>query len=146
MKMLTLLVSLSLALSCGSSGSSGIPQADACNQTAKTSCMKIFSCPTLAAQAASVPSISTEAMCEATVLASCGLTFMCGVGETYHGDKAQACKDAFSAQTCDDLQAAVVTAILGGATIDSAIPALTKSLPACAHAMICSGGADGGPG
>jgi hypothetical protein len=141
MKVLALLALGSLFVSCGGGGdSAGIPQADGCNQAAKTACTRLFACPEIAALAAGFPTLATEAQCETMVLSSCGTTgFECTAGETYHGDKAQRCKDQFSAQTCEQLDAALFAAVQSGQA-STVIPMITMSIPACTE--ICTAAAD----
>jgi len=136
----SIVVALGLAvLSCGS-GSSGIPQADACNQASKTVCLKIFGCTdsnSVTVQAF----LGSEASCEATVLQSCGSTgFQCSAGQTYHGDKAQTCSDQFNSEDCATLSAEIVVAALQGSS-STAIANVTASLPACSQ--ICTGAGTG---
>lgn len=141
MKVLALLALGSLVVSCGGGGNSaGIPQADACNQAAKTVCTRLFACPEIASLAAGFPTLATEPQCETMVLSSCGSTgFECTAGQTYHGDKAQSCKDQFNAQTCGQLDAALLAAIMAGSAA-TVIPSITMSIPACMQ--ICTAAAD----
>jgi hypothetical protein len=142
MKIARLLALGSFLLSCGGGGgASGIPEADACNQAAKAACQKVYACDAaIAAQA-----LGTEAQCEAMILASCGTTgFQCAGTETYHGDKAQMCKDQFTALSCTTLTNAVLPVLLGGGSLTGAFTAVTQTVPPCGQ--ICTGGIDAGRG
>ncbi|HEY4183807.1 MAG TPA: hypothetical protein VGP07_02010 [Polyangia bacterium] len=131
MKIPALFLLGSLMLSCGGGGSASVPEADACNEAAKTACVKIYSCPDLVMLA--TPSVGTEAQCETMVLAQCGATgFQCSAGETYHGDKAQTCKDQFNAQDCGTLLVSLLSAFSSsGGSTSAAISGITQNVPAC---------------
>jgi hypothetical protein len=138
------------ALSCGGGGGAvtGIPEAEACAQASKAACTKLYACSGgtfVTIQAV----LGTEADCETTVLQNCGSTgFVCVAGQTYHGDQAQSCKDQFSGQSCDALDAEITTGLTASGTISTSavIASVTASAPACAQ--ICTtasgGGADAG--
>jgi len=120
------------AAGCGSSGPSSIPQADACNQAAKSACGKIYGCqPTLATAL-----FGTQDACETMILSSCGSSgFQCAATQTYHGDKAEMCKDQFTALSCDTLIATALSAN-GTVSLSGAFASLTASVPVCGQ--ICT--------
>ena len=126
---------VAMAGGCGGGGTAaGISQADACPQAAKAACTKIFACSNLLLVQAV---LMNETMCETTVVTNCGSTgFQCGATQTYHGDKAQQCKDQFNAQTCD--------AIAANLNITNPVASLTMSIPPCGQ--ICTGAADASTG
>jgi hypothetical protein len=146
MKMLALLASLaslSLVLSCGGGGvsSAGIPEAEACSQSSTTFCQKIFGCTDPSSVLVKAV-LTSEVMCETTVLQYCGATgFQCSAGATYHGDKAQTCKDQFNAEDCATLSGGLIAGLNGG-SMSMAVASITANFPACAQ--ICTGGSDGG--
>ena len=119
---------------CGSSGGpSSLPQADACNQAAKAACAKIYGCePGIA------PSLfGTQDACMTSIVASCGTSgFQCGATQTYHGDKAEMCKDQFSAMSCDTLLQTVIPSLGTNVSLGGAFAAITTSLPVCGE--ICT--------
>jgi len=122
------------AAACGDSGGPAtLPQADACNQASKAACDKIYSC-----EPGVAPSLfGSQDACVASVLTSCGTTgFQCGATQTYHGDKAQMCKDQFTAMSCETLLQTVVPALGTNASLGGAFTAITTSLPVCGQ--ICT--------
>jgi len=127
-----LFVASLLAAACGgSSGPSSIPQADACNQASKAACAKIYSCQPILAAAA----FGTQDQCQAMIVSSCGSTgFQCAANQTYHGDKAEMCKDQFSALSCDTLVQSLLTG--GNISLGSAFATITASVPVCGE--ICT--------
>lgn len=142
MRIPVLLALGSVLLSCGGGGASAIPAADACNQAAKAACLKVSTCE---APAVAMMFVGTEAACEAMILNSCGATgFQCGATQTYHGDKAQMCKDQFTALSCSTLTSAILPVLLGGGSLSGAFSAITQTVPPCGE--ICTAGADAGPG
>jgi hypothetical protein len=120
-------------VSCGSSSSpTSIPQADACNQASTAICARVFSCsdPILVAAQQFVLG-GSEATCQMMIKQSyCG-AFACTAGQTYHGDKAQQCKDQFATATCASLAAAATSGTVAG---------VLMTVPACQQ--VCTGGGD----
>ena len=116
-------------LSCGGGSTPAtIPQADACNQASKSICTRVFACTELAL--AQLLLGGTEASCETMVKANyCG-SFQCTATQTYHGDKAQQCKDQFATVSC----ATLATAASGG------VNAVLASVPACQQ--VCTDNSD----
>jgi hypothetical protein len=138
-----------LAASCGGSSGGGggdagltsIPQAQACTEAAQTACTKIFSCSDQGLLLIQV-FLMTVDMCEATAMQNCGATgFQCAATQTYHGDKAAQCRDAFNAQSCATLAADVAGA---GFSTTAILGSLTAQLPVCGQ--ICTGGTDAATG
>jgi len=122
------------ASACGDSGGpSSLPQADACNQASKAACTKIYSCQ----QAIATSLFGTQDACQASIVTSCGTTgFQCGATQTYHGDKAQMCKDQFTAMSCDTLLQTVFPSLGANVSLGSAFAAITTSIPVCGE--ICT--------
>jgi len=131
------LASLTVAACGGGGGSSSIPETDACNQAAKTACVKVYACGA-AFQAQVTAAFGTQEQCQAMIVASCGSTgFTCATTQTYHGDEAAMCRDQFNALSCDTLTAAVLPIFLGnGGTLSSAFATISAMIPPCNQ--ICS--------
>lgn len=126
------LVSLCAAACGGGSGPSSIPQADACNQASTAACAKIYGCESALATLA----FGTQAQCQTMILSSCGSSgFQCAASQTYHGDKAEMCKDQFSALSCDVLLQ-VFLASSGGVTLSTAFTTIMANVPVCGQ--ICT--------
>lgn len=127
-----------LALSCGGGGGAAkeIPQAEACPEATKAVCTKVFSCDDAILNIAKASLLGgSQANCLATLQQPpyCD-SFSCQAGQTYHGDKAAACKDQFAGVKCEDITAAIIA---GGTSSD--IPSLVRRLaPACGE--VCTGG------
>jgi hypothetical protein len=116
-------------LSCGGGSTASIPQADACNQASRSICARVFSCTDTVLLLAQVALGGSEAACQTTIQASyCG-SFQCTGSQTYHGDKAQQCKDQFTTVSCMTLATAASTGAVAGALM---------TVPACQQ--VCTGG------
>ncbi|MBC8133070.1 MAG: hypothetical protein H7X95_08830 [Deltaproteobacteria bacterium] len=129
-------------LSCGGGSSTpSIPQAQACTQAAQAACAKVFSCtndPVL--MGAQFLLGGSEPACRTAVQQMYCSAFQCGAGQTYHGDKAAACKAQFGSVTCQALSAAAALAAGAGG-----IEGFLAGLPGCNE--ICTGGSsDAGSG
>lgn len=135
MKFLSTVALGSLLMSCGGGSSSGIPQADACNQASRAACAKLFSCPDAILVAARTLVGGTEEMCRTTIQQTYCAPFMCMTSQTYHGDKAQQCKDQFGTVSCATL--ATAAASLNVATVLASVPVCTE---------VCSSGDAGSTG
>jgi predicted small lipoprotein YifL len=126
-------LALLAAAACGSSGPSSLPQADACNQASKAACAKIYGCQATLATAL----FGTEDACVTSIVTSCGTTgFQCGATQTYHGDKAEMCKDQFTAMSCDTLLQTVFPSLGSNVSLGGAFAAITTSIPVCGE--ICT--------
>jgi len=129
------LASLTVAACGGSSGPSSLPQADACNQASKAACAKIYTCESTIATSL----FGTQDACVTSILTSCNsgtAGFQCAATQTYHGDKAEMCKDQFTAMTCDTLLQTVFPSLGAGVSLGSAFAAITTSIPVCGE--ICT--------
>jgi hypothetical protein len=133
---LTALTLFVVAVSCGggSSSTNGIPQADACNQGAKAACAKLFACNDGILVLAQAALGGSAGACETMIKANYCSTFECTAGQTYHGDKAQQCKDDFASVSCATLAAAASS--LNIATVLASVPSCQQT---------CTGG-DAGSG
>ena len=127
-----LFVASLFAAACGgSSGPSSIPQTDACNQASKAACAKVYACQSALATLA----FGTQDQCQTMILGSCGSTgFQCAATQTYHGDKAEMCKDQFSALSCDVLLQTFLSGSSG--SLGSAFATITANVPVCGE--ICT--------
>jgi hypothetical protein len=115
-----------LLLSCGGGSSSGIPQADACNQASQSACAKLFSCSDVILMIAQGVLGGTEVSCRMMIQQNYCAPFQCQAGQTYHPDKAQQCKDEFSAVTCATLAAAALAGGGSPATVLASVPGCTQ--------------------
>ncbi|HEX2658534.1 MAG TPA: hypothetical protein VHU40_09685 [Polyangia bacterium] len=131
-------------IACGGGSPATIPAADACNQITATACQKIFEATCTDAASAAVQSgLKSEAQCEALVVEGYCATSesLCPAGYTYHGDKAQLCKDAISNQKCASLNMTLAVAfITSGGDTTSAIATLKATFPDCAVVCTAPGG------
>jgi hypothetical protein len=121
-----------LALSCGGGSAPSIPQADACSQSSKSVCAKLFSCTDPILVGAQQTFGGTEEMCETMIQQMYCAPFMCMPSE-YHGDKAQQCKDQFATLSCTTLSSAVLTAIFGAGGAQGALSTVLATVPACSQ-------------
>ena len=85
--------------SCGSSSGGGNSQA-LCMEASQALCDKVYDC----AEGEPLRQFfgATKAECLTSLNADCA-SMPCETGETYHGDQAQACVNAFKAITCAQL-------------------------------------------
>ena len=86
-----------LGLGCGSSSSDLSPQ-DACNQIMSATCDYMNKC--LGSAGLQLMGYTSVSACTTDMQKECTSTGSCGSGETYHGDKAQTCVDAYKSLTC----------------------------------------------
>jgi hypothetical protein len=142
MKVLALLGLGALVLSCGGGGATTIPAAEACSQITTTACTKIYEPSCTDFWSVSVQTaLTSETQCETTVIQGYCATAqtLCPVGYTYHGDKAQMCKDLIAKQPCATFNGTLaLVAASGGAA--AAIASLQVSFPVCAQVCTAPGG------
>ena len=125
MKSVSTIALVLLLVSCGGgSSSSGIPQADACNQASQSACKKLFSCTDLILTLAQQQLGGSEAACRTMIQQMYCAPFMCSADQTYSGVKAQQCKDQFGTVTCATL--ATAAASLSIATVLASVPGCTE--------------------
>lgn len=127
-------------VACGGSSPATIPAAEACQQITTTACQKIFETTCTDTFSMAVQSgLKSEAQCEALVIQGYCATSesLCPAGYTYHGDKAQLCKDAISKQMCASLNMTLAIAFISsGGDTTSAIATLKTTFPDCA--IVCT--------
>jgi hypothetical protein len=148
MKVLVLLGLGALVLSCGGGSATTIPAAEACSQITTTACKKIYEATCTDLFSTSVQTaLKSETECETTVIQGyCATsTTLCPAGYTYHGDKAQMCKDLISKQPCANFNGTLAIAAASGGA-DAAIASLQVSFPVCAQVCTTPGGGGGAGG
>jgi hypothetical protein len=109
MRKIVFVTFMAMALSCGDDEPS---QVEACNQVMDILCDKFFSCYTKEQLDAAQSVVGLNAAdCKVKFKAkNCGVEEVkCDAGETYHGDKAKQCVDAFRDLSCNNIRMGTIT-------------------------------------